>query len=102
MAIATEEQYNTDTVFKLAASQWSLTIAIVFMTAEKFCQTVTMTANTKMQQQLLTGTIKIFTTSFKTIFTTICHRHVKQTKFYDTKVVHAIRNTDMLCNNLTL
>ena len=76
MAIAT----HTDTVFKITASQWSLTIAIVFMTAKKLCQTVTMIANTKIQQQLLTATIKIFTTSFKTIFTKICHREVKQTK----------------------
>ena len=64
---------------KITAVQWSSTIATSFVTAEKLCRMVKMTANTKMGQQLLT-TIAIFATSFKIIFAILCQRQVKQTK----------------------
>ena len=60
-------------------SQQSLTVATAFVTAEKFYRTVTMTANTLMQQ-LLTTTVTVFATSFKIIVVRLCHRQVKQTK----------------------
>ena len=67
------------TALKITAGQRSLTLATVFVTAEKLHRTVIMTVNTKMRQQLLT--IKTtFATSFKIIFAILCDIYVKQTK----------------------
>ena len=82
-------------------SQQSLTVATAFVTAEKFHRTVTMTANTLMQQQLLTTTVTVFATSFKIIVVRLCHRQVKQTKSTMERSTQAIKNTEVVCNNLT-
>ena len=65
---------------KIMARQRSLTVAIVFVTAERLCRMFTMTSNTHTRQQLLTTIITIFATSFKMIFAIRCHREVNQTK----------------------
>ena len=44
---------------KTTAGQRSLTVATAFVTPENLCRTATMTANTKMRQQLLKTTITI-------------------------------------------
>ena len=69
----------TYAALKIKAGQRSLTIATVFVTTKKLHRTVIMTANTKMQQQLLT-TKATSATSLKIIFAILFHIHVKQTK----------------------
>ena len=50
------------TALKIMADQQSLTITAAFVTTEKLLQMVTMTANTQVQQKLLTTAIMFFTT----------------------------------------
>ena len=55
-------------MLKIKGGQWSLAVATGFVTAKTFCRMVTITANTQMQQQLLTPTVTISVTFLKMIF----------------------------------
>ena len=66
-------------VLKIMTSQWPSTITIAFVSPEKLHQTVTVTFNTKMQQQLLITAITIIVT-LKIIFVILCHRQLLQTR----------------------
>ena len=63
---------DVTSALKITAGQRSLTVAAVFVTTRNLCQTVTMTANTKIRKQLRKAI---------TIFAILSQRHVKQTRF---------------------